>query len=84
MEFALQTDASSVGLEAVPSQRNDQDGNWPMAYYSNKLLPRETRYSSMVLECLAMVKSIIHLTGVKFTMETDRLNFLDQLKDKKK
>ena len=42
-EFVLQTDASDRGVGAVLSQYNDYGDEHPIAYFSRKLLPRETR-----------------------------------------
>lgn len=51
--FTLQTDASEHGLGAVLLQ--GEPGNLlPVAYISRKLLPRETRYSTVEKECLAI------------------------------
>ena len=44
-EFILQTDASERGIGAVLSQYDDAGLEHPVAFYSRKLLPRETRYS---------------------------------------
>ena len=50
--FILRTDASIVGLGAVLLQKYN-DVTFPVAYA--KLLPRETRYSVIERECLALV-----------------------------
>ncbi len=44
--FILQMDAYERGLGGVLSQRDDQDVDRPIAFYSRKLLPRESRYST--------------------------------------
>ena len=44
--FSLQTDASNVGISAILSQKDCEGQDHPIAYYSRKLLPRETRYST--------------------------------------
>jgi len=49
--FQLQTDASNVGVGAVLSQGGDNDR--PIAYFSQKLLNREKKYSTLEKECLA-------------------------------
>ena len=43
--FVLQTDASQVGVGAVLSVQRDGE-EWPVAFYSRKLQPRERRYSA--------------------------------------
>ena len=56
------------------SQRDADNEDHPVAYFSRKLLPREERYSS-IEECLAMVSALKHfavyLVGRHFTIETD-------------
>ena len=85
--FCLQTDASGIGIGAVLSQQGTDGAEHPVAYYSRKLLPRETRYTVSEQECLAVVEAIKHfkvyLTGAEFTVMTDHssLIYLDKLKD---
>ena len=80
--FLLQTDASGVGLGAVLSVVRE-DVEWPVAYFSKKLQPRETRYSATELEGLAVVAAVTHfdayLVTHPFTIETDHraLQFLN-------
>lgn len=45
-EFLLQTDASGRGIGAVLAQADDDGTEHPIAYYSRKFLPRESRYSA--------------------------------------
>ena len=52
--FLLQTDASGVGLGAVLSVVRKGE-EFPVAYYSRKLQPRERKYSASELEGLAVV-----------------------------
>ena len=85
--FIVQTDASERGVGAVLSQL-DADGNdYPIAYYSRKLLPREERYATVEKECLAIRLGVqafrIYLLGRPFTIQTDHhaLEWLDRLKD---
>ena len=72
--FVLRTDASNVGLGAVLMQKFN-DMNFPIAYASKKLLPRETRYSVIERECLALVWGVrkfqMYLYGREFQVETD-------------
>ena len=80
--FLLQTDASGVGLGAVLSVVR-ADVEWPVAYFSKKLQPRETRYSATELEGLAVVAAVTHFDAYlithPFTIETDHraLQFLN-------
>ena len=86
-EFILQTDASAWGIGAVLSQQDNDNIEHPIAYYSRKLLPRETRYSTIEKECLAIKAATHHfrvyLHGWRFTIQTDHraLEWLDRLKD---
>ncbi|KAK7501952.1 hypothetical protein BaRGS_00006704, partial [Batillaria attramentaria] len=60
-EFIVRTDASSSGLGAVLLQ--DKEGLLhPVAFVSRKLLDRETRYSTIQRECLAIVWSLTKLS----------------------
>jgi len=72
--FVLQTDASSTGLGAVLLQYFDGTLH-PVCFASRKLLDRETRYSTIERECLAIVWSVTKfskfLWGVQFTLQTD-------------
>ena len=58
--FTLHTDASNRGVGAVLSQSQDDDSDLPVAFYSRKLLPRETRYTTTEKECLAVVNAVQH------------------------
>lgn len=70
--FILQTDASETGIGAVLSQSDAEGDERPVAYYSRKLLPRETRYATVEKECLAVVSGVkFFMEGTKFTVETD-------------
>ncbi len=48
-EFVVQVDASTVGIGADQAQ-GDAGEERPIAYLSRKLLPRETRYSTVEKE----------------------------------
>ena len=52
-QFVLQTDASDRGVEAVLSQQEENSEDHPVGYFSKKL-PREERYSTVEMECLAI------------------------------
>ena len=51
-QFLLQTDASERGVGAILSNWDEQGVDRPVAYYSRKLLPRESRYATIEKECL--------------------------------
>ena len=65
--FTLQTDASEKGIGAVLSQQDDKGQERPVAFYSQKLLPRESNYSTIEKECLGIVAALrhfdVHLVG---------------------
>ena len=85
--YVLQTDASNFGLGAVLSQTGDDGLEHPVAYASRKLQPRETKYSTIEKECLAIVWSLklfhVYLYGQAFSIETDHqpLSWLQKMKD---
>ena len=84
-EFILRTDASDVGVGAVLLQQYE-DGVFPVAYASKKLLPRERNYSVIERECLGIVfgvkKFLKYLYGTAFTIQTDHapLTYLQKAK----
>ena len=86
-QFILQTDASDRGVGAVLSQEDIEGQEHPVAYFSRKLLPMETWYSTMEKECLAIKLAThafrVYLLGRKFTIQTDHraLEWLHRLKD---
>lgn len=71
----LQTDASDKRIGACLSQVNSSGTERPVAYYSRKLLARETRYTVSEKEMLAAVEAIKHfsayLLGGTFTLVKD-------------
>ena len=73
--FILQTDASNTGLGAVLLQEDSIGEKHPVAFASRKLQPRETRYSTIERECLAIIWGITkfqeYLYGAEFILETD-------------
>lgn len=83
--FILRTDASNVGVGAVLLQEHE-DGIFPVSYASRRLLDRETRYSVIEKECLAVVwavrKFMMYLYGKEFMLQTDHqpLVYLNQAK----
>ena len=72
--FKLKVDASDTGLGAVLMQEHDGE-DFPVAYGSRKLLPRECRYATIEKECLAIVWAIrkfeYYLYGRVFEVHTD-------------
>ena len=72
--FYIQTDASEYAIGSVLMQRHGSQ-LMPVVYASQKLLPRECKYSTMEKECLALVWAIKHfkdyLYGREFTLQTD-------------
>lgn len=59
LPFHLYVDASGVGIGAVLLQRNNDTGVLhPTSYYSTKLKPYETSYSTIEKEALAIVKAL--------------------------
>ena len=83
--FLLQTDASGVGVGAVLAVVRDGQ-EYPVAYYSRKLQPRERKYSASELEGLAVISSVKHFDAYlmthPFTLQTDHraLMFLNEAK----
>jgi hypothetical protein len=73
--FTVRTDASSVGIGAVLMQPDSHGHLHPILYASRKLLERETRYSTIERECLALVWAVEkfqrYLYGRHFIVETD-------------
>ncbi len=84
--FTVQTDASEHGLGAVLLQ-GEQRHLKPIAYISRKLLPRETKYSTVEKECLAVKWALdslrYYLLGRKFQLEMDHraLAWLGKMRD---
>ena len=85
--FILTTDASSVGLGAVLSQRAHDGSERPVAYASRCLTKAEINYTTTERECLAVVWAVRHfaayLQGRQFKLVTDHcpLTFLRSCKD---
>ena len=74
--FLLETDASSCGLGAVLSQKQDNGKFHPVAYASRELKGGEKKYHSSKLEFLALKWAVIdqfreYLRYRPFTMRTD-------------
>ena len=75
-------------MGAVLSQLDEEGNDYPLAYFSKKLLPQEQRYSTVEKECLAIKLSIEHFKvyplGRPFIIHSDNrsLVWLNKLKDK--
>ena len=74
-ETTVSADASSYGLGAVLTQR-DQKGHWrPVAYASRAMAPTEQRYAQIEKEALASTwaceKFADYIIGMQLTLETD-------------
>lgn len=84
--FVLRTDASTISLGAVLLQTGNNSILHPVAYASRNLLPRETRYSTIERECLALVWAVqkfhIYVYGKHFTIQSDHqpLQYLQSAK----
>ncbi|KAK7108916.1 hypothetical protein V1264_013054 [Littorina saxatilis] len=84
--FTVRSDASSTGIGAALMQPDDDGVLHPVLYASRKLLERETRYSTVERECLALVWAVDkfhrYLFGSHFFVETDHrpLTYLRQSK----
>ena len=80
-EFILQVDASSRGLGAILSRKDQNGEEHPIAYASRKLQPREQK-------CLGIVWAVelfrYYLFGRSFNLQTDHnpLVWLNQVRDK--
>jgi transposase InsO family protein len=72
-EFTIHTDASHTQLGAVISQ-----GDKPIAFYSRKLKPEQTRYTTTERELLSIVETLKEfrniLLGQRITIFTDHQN----------
>lgn len=88
-QFLLQTDvdASERSLGGVLSQKNEEGVERAVAYFPRKLLSRETRYSAIEKECLAIVTALQHfepyLLGRTFSIQTDHraLSYIENMRN---
>ncbi len=86
LPFLLQTDASDRGLGAVLTQEIKGEER-PVLYISRKLSKRETMYSTIEKECLAIRWAVLtlryYLLGREFTLCSDHapLQWLHRMKD---
>ena len=87
--FILQTDASTYGIGAVLSQTDEEGLDYPVTYFSCKLLNREQKYSTVEKECIAIKRAVkvfeMYLLGPPFIIQTDHrtLQWLSNVKDGK-
>jgi RNase H-like domain found in reverse transcriptase/Reverse transcriptase (RNA-dependent DNA polymerase) len=76
-QLSLVTDASATHVGAALQQRRRGQGWRPLGFFSQKLSPAETRYSTFDRELLAIYSSILHfrhlLEGRSFVIFTDHL-----------
>ncbi|XP_064081976.1 uncharacterized protein LOC135198336 [Macrobrachium nipponense] len=74
MPLRFTTDASNIACRAV-LERMVQDIPQPLSFFSRKLSPPETRYSTFDCELLAVYQAVHHfcylLEGAPFTIRTD-------------
>lgn len=90
LPFRLATDASDVGLGAVLLQEDDSGNVLPVAYFSRKLSPAETKYSTIEKEALCLIKALTHfsvylsssLYPVMIYTDHNPLVFIQRFKDK--
>ena len=77
-EFILRPDACDVGIGSVLLQHDEQGRERPVAFFSQKLSPRERSWSTTEKELYAVVRSLQvfrpYLYGVSFRLETDHSN----------
>uniref|UniRef100_A0A669DR80 Reverse transcriptase/retrotransposon-derived protein RNase H-like domain-containing protein n=1 Tax=Oreochromis niloticus TaxID=8128 RepID=A0A669DR80_ORENI len=77
-KFMVQVNASTIGLGAVLA-RGDPGEEYLVLYLSQKLVPRETNYSTVEKEALAikweLMKLRYYLLGREFELETDHRAF---------
>ena len=73
--FTVDTDASDYGIGGVLSQKNEQNREQPVAYFSRTLSKPELRYAVTRKEMLAVVESLKHfrfyVLGRRFLVRTD-------------
>ena len=83
--FNLYIDASGVGIGSCLFQE-DAGINYPISYFSKKLTPAQSKYSTIVREAFALVSSVkhfsIYLECGKTTVYTDHnpLTFIHKFK----
>lgn len=77
--FFVQCDASNVGIGAVLFQKDDNEGEHPIEYFSKKLNTAQKNYSTTEKECLAVLLAIEkfrqYIELMEFTVITDHSSF---------
>ena len=80
--FTVKADCSQFCCGAVLTPKNYLGREHPIAYFAKKLLPRETNYSTVEKECLAILLALKnferYIFGVPVTIITD-YNYLKWL-----
>lgn len=86
-EFTLQTDASDIGIGGVLTQKDDNNHEHVIAYYSKKLTKAEQKYTTTEKECLAALRSTqffrpyVEMRHFKLITDHHSLVWLNNLKD---
>ena len=79
LTFLVQTDTSDVGIGVVLNQRDPLGNDYPIAYFSKKLLDRERKYAVVEKEYLAIKLGVqafsVYLIGKPFIIQTDHRVF---------
>ena len=74
-KYYLQTDASEWGKGVILSLLDDSEADHQVVYFSRKLLPRKTCYSTVEKEGQIVVDLLkyieVYLVGQKFTIQMD-------------
>ena len=87
-KFQLHTDASKTHVGAALMQQQGDGTVRPVGYFSRKLKPAETRYSTTDREALAVILACRHfhhyLWGVRFQLYTDHEPLVAAFKKKTK
>ncbi len=87
-QCSIFTDASKIGIGAILTQKDEQNNDKVIAYYSKRLNSTQENYSASELECLAVVEAIEHFDNYlhkPFKVITDHsaLKWLLNFKDPK-
>lgn len=86
-EFTIQCDASDVGIGGILTQKDEENNERVIGYYSKKLTKAEKKFTVTEKECLAVMRSIEHfrpyieLRHFKVITDHHSLIWLHNLKD---
>ena len=73
--MTVDTDASDYGIGGVLFQKNEQNSEQPVAYFSSTLSKPKRKYAVKLKEMLAVVASLNHfrfyVLGRRFLVRTD-------------